>query len=129
MPLHQEPFELLDGLAHCIRLPQDIHTILVLFDHPANPTQVPLNVIESLENLLFISLHLHTPFFFPYPLGRGIDVMYHSRTTSASGESKIFCHYRSRFRLTFRLFSFIVIYIVLSKRLEKTIDKTMTRGK
>src|SRR5258708_28366050 len=64
MALHQEPFQLLDGLAHRIRLPQDIHTILVLFDHLANPTQVPLNVIESLEDLLLISLHWHTPLLY-----------------------------------------------------------------
>src|SRR5437868_784190 len=51
MALHQQPFQLLDGLAHRICLPQDIHTILVLLNHPANSTQMPLDVIESLEDL------------------------------------------------------------------------------
>src|SRR5690348_9668494 len=73
MAVHQESLELLNGLAHRIGLPQDIHAILILFNHFADSAQVSLNVIEPLENLLFISLHLPTPCLFEPP-GEGYGI-------------------------------------------------------
>jgi hypothetical protein len=42
MAFHQGPFQLLDDFTQRIRLPQDIHAILILFDHFPNSTQVSL---------------------------------------------------------------------------------------
>src|SRR6266705_112595 len=64
-------FKLLNGLAHCIRLAQNVNAILVLFDHLANTTNVSLDVVEPLEYILLVSTHLSSPLVSPLPAGYG----------------------------------------------------------
>src|SRR5258707_3824024 len=77
MAFDKQRLQLLYRLTHRVGLAQDIHAILILFDHFANTAQVPFDIIESLENLLFIGLHRLVSFHFPYPPGGGIAILYH----------------------------------------------------
>src|SRR5713226_2304311 len=64
-------FKLFNGLAHCIRLAQNVNAVLVLFDHLANTTNVSLDVVEPLEYILLVSAHLSSPLASPLPAGYG----------------------------------------------------------
>src|SRR5712691_8409215 len=75
-------FKLLNGLAHCIRLAQNVNAVLVLFDHLANTTNVSLDVVEPLQYILLVSAHLSSPLVSPLPAGYGI--VYHKSGTPAS---------------------------------------------
>src|SRR2546429_8869203 len=65
-----EGLQFLDGLAHCVRLTQDIDAILVFVDHFANTFEVPLDVIQAFNDFLFFSAHICSPLY-PYPRGMG----------------------------------------------------------
>src|SRR5579883_1475990 len=65
MSVNKQSLQLLDGLTHRVRLPQNIYTILVLFNHLPNATQVSFNIVQAFEGILFISVHLLTPSFSP----------------------------------------------------------------
>src|SRR5579884_1851245 len=77
MAIYQQSLQLLNGLANCISLMQYIYTVFILFNHFAYATQMSLNIVHALEDLLFISVHLHTPFS-PYPPGRGMYTISHA---------------------------------------------------
>src|SRR5438552_18511838 len=61
-----EGLQFLDGLAHCVRLTQDIDAILVFVDHFANTFEVPLDVIQAFNDFLF-SARIYVLLFTPIP--------------------------------------------------------------
>src|SRR5262245_37238088 len=63
----QQRLELLQRLAHRIGLAQDVDAVLILFDHLADPPNVALDVIEALENVLFVRHHGLALFFVTTP--------------------------------------------------------------
>src|SRR5689334_11838219 len=67
--LEDQGLQLLDGFADGVRLAQDIHAILVVLDHLADAAQVPLDIVQPLDDISLVGAH--RSLLYPYPLGRG----------------------------------------------------------
>jgi hypothetical protein len=65
MILQEDGLELLDGLAHRIRLAKNIEATPVIVDHLANTVKVSFDIVYSLENILLLSTHRHPPIDLP----------------------------------------------------------------
>src|SRR5215469_258779 len=57
VPLQQQRLQFLDGLADGVGLAEDIHAILVLFDHLANAAEMALDIVQPLDHLSLFSTH------------------------------------------------------------------------
>src|SRR5579859_7193797 len=66
MIFEDQRFQLLDGLAHGVRLPENVYTILVFLDHLANTAEMALDITDSLEDVFFVGPH-RTFSSYPYP--------------------------------------------------------------
>lgn len=68
MAFEEKRFELLKCFAHGMSLVQDVDTVLVLFNHLTNTTQIPFNIPKSVANFLLFSSHSGFLSFLPSSL-------------------------------------------------------------
>src|SRR5690348_14670247 len=87
MVFEDQHLQLLNGFAHGIGLAQDVHAILVVADHLADAVQVPLDVIEAFEHVLFIGFH-SSLLCSPLPPGYGSTDSVAQASRERKGESE-----------------------------------------